>query len=175
MAVSHGGGWIAARTWIWREIEEDNTIVLLTNHTSPYIYDIRRDIQLILHDKPYTSLQVGISDIIGRILVTEGIESAISEYQRLKESNNNQYKFNKWELNTLGNRLIKLEKFPEAIEIFKLNTASYPKYSSAFGGLGEAYRLNGNPDLAIENFKMALELYPDNNWAKRKLKQLTTN
>ena len=175
MAVSHGGGWIAARTWIWREIEEDNSIILLTNHTSPYIYDIRRDIQLILHDKPYTSLQVGISDIIGRILVTESIESAISEYQRLKESINNQYKFNKWELNTLGNRLIKLEKFPEAIEIFKLNTASYPKYSSAFGGLGEAYRLNGNPDLAIENFKMALELYPDNNWAKRKLKQLTTN
>ncbi len=59
-----------------------------------------------------------------------------------------------------------------AIEIFKLNVDSYPKYASSYSGLGEAYRLDGNRELAIENYNKCLELYPDNKMAKEKLKQI---
>jgi len=174
-AVSHGGGWIAARTWLWREIEEDNTIIILTNHTSRYIYDIRQGINQILHDEPYSLPKIGVADVIGKYIATEGIEVAITQYQQLKKQKSDQYNFNKWELNNLGYELIRLERVTEAVEIFKLNVDSYPKYANAYSGLGEAYRLDGNAKLAIENFEKSLELYPDSDFAKRKIKQLQTN
>jgi len=174
-AVSHGGGWIAARTWLWREIEEDNTIIILTNHTSRYIYDIRKGLTSILHNKPYSQPKIGIAEVIGKYIASEGIEVAISKYQSLKKSKSEQYNFNKWELNTLGYDLIKVKKNGEAIEIFKLNVDSYPEYASAYSGLGEAYRLNENIKLAIENFEKSLELYPDSDFAKRKIKQLQSD
>jgi len=170
--VSHGGGWIAAKTWLWREIEDDNTIIILTNNTSRYIYDIRQGINLILHDKPYSLPKIGIADVIGKSIVTEGIEAAISQYHQLKKSKSDHFNYNKWELNTLGYQLIRLDKLAEAIEIFKLNVSSYPEYSNAYSGLGEAYLLSGNTESAIENFNKSLELYPDNRIAKQKLKEL---
>lgn len=83
------------------------------------------------------------------------------------------YNFNKWELNSLGYDLIKLEKIMEAIEIFKLNIDAYPEFPRAYNDLGDAYRLNGNLKQAIETFKKTLEMDPDNWYAIKKLKQLT--
>jgi CubicO group peptidase (beta-lactamase class C family) len=173
--VSHGGGWIASRTWILREIEEDNTIILLTNHTSRYIYDIRKTLQLILHDKPFTMPKISISDVIGEIIATNGIDAAISEYQQLKKSKPGHYNFNFWELNSLGYRLTQLEKISEAVAIYKLNIKNFPDWSRAYNDLGDAYKLNGNVELALENFKKSLELDPNNNYAKEKLKKLLEN
>jgi len=170
--VSHGGGWIASRTWILREIEEDNTIILLTNHSSRYIYDIRKTMKLILHNKPYVLPQIGISDIIGKIIVTNGIDAAISQYQHLKKSKPDEYNFNFWELNSLGYRLTQLEKLPEAIAIYKLNIDNFPESSRAYNSLGDAYQLSGEKKLAIEGFNRTLEIDPDNKYAINKLKQL---
>jgi CubicO group peptidase (beta-lactamase class C family) len=169
--MSHGGGWIASRTWILREIEEDNTIILLTNNTSRYIYDIRNTLNLILHNKPYTLPKIGIADVIGKILTTKGIEAAVSQYQKLKKSESDQYNFNFWELNSLGYRLTQLKKMPEAIAIYKLNINNFPDSPRAYNDLGDAYKLSENFELAKKNYKKALELDPDNNYAKEKLKQ----
>jgi CubicO group peptidase (beta-lactamase class C family) len=174
-SVSHGGGWIGARTWLWREIEENNTIIILTNHTSPYIYDIQQGFTSILHDKPYSVPKIKIGEVIGKALATRNIEEAIAQYQKIKNSKSDQYNINKWELNNLGYELIRLGQIADAVEIFKLNVEAYPDYAGAYSGLGEAYRLNGNKELAIENFKKSLEIYPDNKMTKEKLKQLQTN
>jgi len=173
--VSHGGGWIAAKTWIWREIEEDNAIILLTNNTSRYIYDIRKTVQLILHDKPFTMPKIGISDIIGKIISTNGIGAAISEYQQLKKTKPDHYNFSFWELNSLGYRLTNLEKNQEAIAIYKLNIENFSDWSRAYNDLGDAYRLNGNVELAIKTYRKSLELDPKNYYAKEKLKLLLEN
>lgn len=171
--VSHGGGWIASRTWILREIEEDNTIIILTNHSSRYFDEIRKGIDLILHDRPYSLPKINISQIIGKTVVTQGIEAAVSQYQDLKKNKSEQYNFSKWELNSLGYDLIKLEKTTEAIEIFKLNIDAHPEFPRAYNDLGDAYRLNGNLEQAIETFEKTLKLDPDNRYAIKKLKQLT--
>jgi len=171
--VSHGGGWIASKTWMLREIDEDNTVIILTNHSSSYIYDIRRAMNLILHDKPYTLPKINISHVIGKTLITQGVEAAVSQYHDLKKTMPERYNFNKWELNSLGYDLIKLEKMTEAIEIFKLNIDAYPEFPRAYNDLGDTYRLNGNPKQAIETFKKTLQMDPDNWYAIKKLKQLT--
>lgn len=57
----HSGGWLGFRTLISREIEEDNTVIVLTNHTSPYIGAIMQAIKQILHDKPFTFPKISIT------------------------------------------------------------------------------------------------------------------
>ena len=172
-AVNHGGGWIASRTWMLREIEEDNTIIILTNHTSRYIYDIRKGVSQILHGETYALPKIGISDIISKTLVTQGIRPAISQYRSLKKSEPDKFNFSKWELNTLGYRLIEIDMLPEAIEIFKLNVEEFPEYTRAYNDLADAYMLDGNKKLAIENYNKTLELDSENWYAKEKLKQIS--
>ncbi len=62
---------------------------------------------------------------------------------------------------------------PEAIEIFKLNVEEFPEYTRAYNDLADAYMLDGNKKLAIENYNKTLELDSENWYAKEKLKQIS--
>lgn len=117
--------------------------------------------------------KINISQVIGKTLVTQGIDAAVSQYHDLKDTQPEGYNFEKWELNTLGYELLRLEKITDAIEIFKLNIDSHPEFPRAYNDLGDAYQLNGNIKQAIETFKRTLALEPDNWYAIGKLKQLT--
>jgi len=171
-AVSHGGGWIAARTWIYREIEDDNTIIILTNHTSNHIRDIQYYLTQILHEKPYENLKVNISQVVGKILATKDIKTAIDEYKNLKSSKPDEYKIDKWELNTLGYELMNLKMYDDAIAIFNLNLEEYPDFFRGYNSLGELYTQKGDRAMAIKSYEKTLEIDSDNWWAKDKLKQL---
>ena len=93
--VNHGGGWIASRTFLLREIEEDNTVVILTNHSSRHIYNIRKAVSQIIHDQPFEVSKIGISNIIGKEVVNKGIDEAISSYEHLKNTELEKYNFDK--------------------------------------------------------------------------------
>jgi CubicO group peptidase (beta-lactamase class C family) len=173
--VRHGGGWVGFVTFIARDIEENNTIILLTNHSSRHLGAIRKAVDNILHDKPYTLPKIPISRVIAKTIVAKDVQLAIRQYHRLKKSSPDKYHFGERELNTLGYRLLQLEKLAEAIEIFKLNVKVFPKAWNTYDSLGEAYMLNGNVKLSIANYKKSLELNPKNTNAKEKLKQLTKN
>jgi CubicO group peptidase (beta-lactamase class C family) len=170
--VTHGGGWIAARTWLFREIEDNNCIIVLTNHTSRHIYAIREALQRILHGKPYDPLKPGIADAISPVLEAKGVEAAISEYYVRKESSPDEYNFALWELNYLGNRLVELGRLKEAVEIFRLNAAQFPESYRVYSDLGEAFRLSGDSELAATHFRKSLELNPENRYARQKLDEI---
>jgi dienelactone hydrolase len=63
-------------------------------------------------------------------------------------------------------------KMKEAIEIFKLNAELYPESTNVYDSLGEAYMMNGDKELAIENYQKSLELNPKNANAIARLKKL---
>jgi tetratricopeptide (TPR) repeat protein len=75
-------------------------------------------------------------------------------------------------LNNLGYQLIAKGKIKEAIEILKLNVEAYPDAFNAYDSLGEAYMINGDKELAIQNYKKSLELNPKNTGAIEILKKL---
>lgn len=173
--VRHGGGWVGFITHISREYEDKNTYILLTNHSSQYVFDIRTAFESILHGKKVEYPKISIAQIIGKSLVTQGIDSAISQYHNLKKNEYEKYNFAERELNSLGyNLMYQTKKIPEAISIFKLNVESYPDAANPYDSLGEAYMLDGKNDLAIKNYKKSLELNPDNSNAVEKLKELKT-
>ena len=63
---------------------------------------------------------------------------------------------------------------PEAIDVLKLELQIYPDSSDAYESLGEAYQNSEQKQLAVENYKKALEKNPGNSDAKEKLAALET-
>ena len=63
-------------------------------------------------------------------------------------------------LNTAGYQLINAKKIKDAIDIFKINVKLYPNSWNTWDSLGEAYALDGNKKLAIENYEKSVKLNP---------------
>jgi tetratricopeptide (TPR) repeat protein len=80
--------------------------------------------------------------------------------------------FSESELNNLGYQLLGIKKIQAAIEIFKLNVEAYPESFNVYDSLGEAYMVNGDDTLAIQNYKKSLVLNPQNTNAEQMLKNI---
>ncbi len=52
--VSHGGGWVGFRTYIDRLLDDESCIIVLTNHSSPYLGGAVRGLRDIAVDGTYT-------------------------------------------------------------------------------------------------------------------------
>ncbi len=65
------------------------------------------------------------------------------------------------------------KKVDKAIELFKLNQEYYPTSFVTYDSLGDAYKVKGNKEMAIINYRKSLEMNPDNEKAKRSIKELT--
>ena len=60
----------------------------------------------------------------------------------------------------------------EAIDVLKLQLQMYTDSSDAYESLGEAYQKSGEKQLAVENYKKALEKNQENSDAREKLAAL---
>ncbi len=59
-----------------------------------------------------------------------------------------------------------------AIAVFKLNVEQYPDGFNTYDSLGQAYMVNGDLELAIENYEKSLELNPENTNAVQMLERI---
>jgi len=105
------------------------------------------------YDSPRMQLYQSILDT--------GIEEALKQYKPLDEG----------PMNNLGYQLLAARKFKEAIRIFELNAAAFPKSANTWDSLAEAYATGGK-GLAIAYYRKSLELDPDNSNATEMLKKL---
>ncbi|HLL70264.1 MAG TPA: amidohydrolase family protein [Pyrinomonadaceae bacterium] len=64
-------------------------------------------------------------------------------------------------INNLGYYLIARKKLKDAIEVFKLNVAAYPKSGNTYDSLAEAYMNSGDNARAIEFYRQAIEVEPN--------------
>jgi hypothetical protein len=82
------------------------------------------------------------------------------------------------QINIMGYQLMGLGKTKRAIEIFQVNVKRNPNDANAYDSLGEAYKKNGDKELAIKNFKKSLSLNPPDyikNNSIKNLKELGVN
>lgn len=111
-----------------------------------------------------------VADTLLAIITTQGIGPAIQAYRALTRSPD--FLVTEVQLNTLGYRLLGLKRVPEAIEVFRLNVAAYPRSANAYDSLGEAYLTRGDREEAIRSYRRSLELNPQNANAVEKLRTL---
>ena len=106
------------------------------------------------------------------VLNTQGVSAAVDMFVKKREENETWIPSSEARLNNLGYQFLQSGKTDEAIELFKLNVLTYPTSANTYDSLGEAYMMNGDKELAIQNYNKSLELNPNNNNAVEMLKRL---
>jgi CubicO group peptidase (beta-lactamase class C family) len=172
-SIAHGGGINGFNSLIERLVDEKHLIVLLNNTPGANLGQMSDAIIRILYGKPYDLPKKSIAKTVFDTLKEKDIKSAIAQYETLKKDVPKSYIFTPRELNTLGNYLLNdKNRSEDAIEIFKLNIKTYPKYANGYESLADAYLASGNKELAVINYKKSLELNPKNKSAADKLNEL---
>jgi CubicO group peptidase (beta-lactamase class C family) len=77
-------------------------------------------------------------------------------------------------MNSAGYFLYRQKKYEDAIAIFNRCLQLHSKSDNAYNNLGDTYAATGKPDLAIQNYRHALELNPDRDDTKAALAKLQT-
>jgi 3-oxoadipate enol-lactonase len=105
-------------------------------------------------------------------LNTKSVAEAVELFTQKREQDSKWIPFSETRMNILGYQYLQAGKTKDAIELFKLNVVAYPESANTYDSLGEAYMVNGDKELAIQNYNKSLELDPNNQNAVEKLKQL---
>ena len=107
-------------------------------------------------------------------LVMKGeYEQALEKYQKLQKEHPRDISLRENGLNNRGYELLNDRRFAEAICLFRINTKLYPKSANTYDSLGDAYSANGEIELAIKSYKMALKaITDDTSQSKENLLQL---
>ena len=77
------------------------------------------------------------------------------------------------ELNGWGYQLLAQKRFKEALSIFKLTAAQYPKSSNAYDSLGEMFEVLEMPQDALQAYKKSYALDASNKNAAKRIKALS--
>jgi len=171
--ITHGGGINGFNTVIVRFPVEKHLIVLLDNTSQGGNLDrLERELTNILYNQPHSVPKMSVAEALHKTITEKGIAAGLTQYRDLKARQASVYEFSEPELNRLGYQLLQAKKHNEAVEIFKLNVAEYPKGFNTYDSLGEAYMVSGNTELAVQNYKKSLELNPKNTGATEMLKRL---
>ncbi|MCH8277017.1 MAG: serine hydrolase [Bacteroidetes bacterium] len=170
--VGHGGGWVGFRTHIEREIEDRNTIIILTNHSSFYVGEIRAAVSNIIHGRDYEMPKRSIALAVGEAIRERGLEAAYELYKRLKRENRDGFDFRPRQLNRLGAYYLSKDDVAKAIAVLDINVEQFPEDSSVYDWLGRAYRQGGDLNQAAKSFEKAVALDPENKSAIDSLGEL---
>jgi CubicO group peptidase (beta-lactamase class C family) len=170
--VYHTGGSGGFRTFIERQLNGHNAIIILTNTENSPRTEIRNAIVNILENNQYALPKISIATEMYTIRNKNGTDSAINFYNFNKLRHSDTYDFREQELNLLGYKLWSIKKINEAVEIFKLNVTAYPGSSNTYESLGEAYLEQGDKQMAAESFNKSLSIDPQNSDTIRMLKKI---
>ena len=115
----------------------------------------------------------------GRVLlkniIAKGAETALGEYRQWRQGAAPDQLVNENQMNRIGYDLLSAKRVKDAIEVFKQNVSDYPQSANTYDSLGEAYKVNGDRELAIKNYERSVELAPNNTNGIEALKKLREN
>jgi CubicO group peptidase (beta-lactamase class C family) len=173
-SVAHSGGINGFGTLLTRYPDQKHLIVLLDNTSQGgNLGRINRDLTNIVYGQPFEMPKQSIAEVLMKTITERGdVAAAIRQYRELKATQAAAYSFAEGELNTLGYQLLGAKKMKEAIEIFKLNVEVYPQAANPYDSLAEAYLTAGERELALQNYRKAVELNPQNSNAVAIIKNL---
>lgn len=169
---AHAGRYGGFNTYIKRFPRERNTIIFLTNHDFKDMGTIGNALIGILYNTPPTLPKLSVAEAMARTYAAKGLAAALEQYRALKEHNDTTYDFRESELNELGYHLLNLDRTADAIVILGLNAQAFPSSWNVYDSLGDAYMKNGDHDLAITNYRKALELNSEDSNAASALRGL---
>lgn len=103
-----------------------------------------------------------------------GADAAVARYRKLREDyyGSGAYDFSPGTLNEFAGNLAETKKdFDGAIRFLQLNLEFYPKDANTYVTLGRVQFAKGDKSAAIDSYQKALEIDPNNRWAKQMLER----
>jgi CubicO group peptidase (beta-lactamase class C family) len=172
--IWHGGAGINGfGSLISRAVEKRQTVIILDNGSNVLnLPKITNSIFGILNGQPFDAPKKSIAETLYKIATEKNVAAAVAEYRKLKAKNSPAFDFSEAELNTLGYQLLGMKRTKDAIEIFKLNVEMFPASANVYDSLGETYLADDQKDLALANYKKAVELDPKNANALQMVRRL---
>lgn len=170
MSVRHNGGINGFEALNYTVPDDGIAIIWLDNTAQDH--EVQEGIEAILYRRPARAPTVSIAHMMYRIITREGADSAVRRYHELKRLTPQRYDFSEAEVNLLGYHLLQQGRAAAAVQIFGLNTESYPQSTNAYDSLGEALLATGDTAKAVANYKRSLELDPGNQNAAQLLQRL---
>ena len=117
------------------------------------------------HDLDFSSSLINM-------VIKSGIQTAVTRFKQLREQHGLYFNLDEKFLNNKGYKLLRQNKYEEAIAVFRLNVALSPESFNVYDSLGEAYMSAGKKEMARKNYQKSLDLNPDNKNAQEMLKRL---
>lgn len=127
--------------------------------------------------KPDDTLSVALNRVLTfegfqRVILEQGIRAAVLRYRAFQQGLPAWFTpFDEAEMDRLGSRLLRDEQAEAAIEVFKLNAEGHPGSWRAHESLAESYLIGGRRDLALQSYRKALELSPDDEDLRQRLQE----
>jgi len=152
------------------DINKIANLVLLSKNPLNDISNTRKIDNVIVRGEPFSKDQLQnkldsilihnrlpkIREELMIVIEQKGIESALNEYENLKETKTDLYNFDKYQLDMLGEELMDQDRYMDALKIFQKNIDEFPNYASGYESVGDAYLSLKDTLRAEEFYKKAL-------------------
>lgn len=170
--LRHSGGDEGYRTFFGFIPEKNSAIVLMANNDFLWSGNAANHLLssvLLEEDKPWKApIHFKLKDYI----LDEGIEKCKQVYFDTKTNYPENYIFDSWCIDTLGYWLLDRGYHKKALEVFQFNLELEPDKAGWVDSVGDAYRAMNNKEMAINWYKKALEMKPDQEFSRKKLNEL---
>jgi tetratricopeptide (TPR) repeat protein len=100
-------------------------------------------------------------------------DKALIAYQLIQKNDSLNPIIRQRTINSLGYNYLRENNFEKAVETFKINTVLYPNSSNVYDSLADAYLRTKDTLKAINYYKKALRINPENRSSQRMLKKIT--
>lgn len=164
--ISHNGSNGIFFSDFYRFIDEDVTILHLTNKLHPNFSNLNQELAKMIFNADYkpniptedNEKNRDFTDQIVETISNQGLEQAKFEYVNRKPNED----ILEFRMRRKGSEYLKNKEADIAIKIHEMNLYAYPHSSRALQGLGLAYNNIGNKDLALKYLKESLRINPEN-------------
>jgi tetratricopeptide (TPR) repeat protein len=162
IVLPHSGLTVRASTLWWQDVDPRDTRPWTPPQISAALTsaDYRAARDPALRAALTYSETKSLSDSLLDALTNGGAEAALKLHRAYRADPAHEYLSTEGEINTLGYRLLRLKRIEQAIEIFKLNVADYPRSANVYDSLADAYEAAGQKELAIKSSEQVLATLP---------------
>ena len=154
---------------------QDRVIIFLSNtrHLVWRLDDFAVAINHILDGESYTLPRRSVAETIATHVFADARTTDLRRVFVVTRADTSNYSVDESEMNRLGYYVLNTRRSPaRAVEIFELNTDTFPRSANAYDSLGEAYLASGDTTRAILNYRKSLALDPKNSNAEAVLKRV---
>ncbi|WP_350287423.1 serine hydrolase [uncultured Croceitalea sp.] len=165
----HSGGTYGTRSFFIRNIDKDQSIIILTNNQNMNRYNFTFAMRL-LNNETYTLDPISLPRVFCSKYLEIGIQAALKTYKTHREDD--RYKaFVSWDFEEIGQELLARDDAKAAIELFRLYTEEFPDEYS-WESLGNAFLADNQLKKAKDCYLKSIEINPKYASAIRALKAL---